>query len=237
MTNAARLLDALDQSWPAAEYANAGTLRVGRGCGGGMRVGSATAITDGPVAAADMAKARAINKGWAQASVFRALADSRFATSLQAHGLNAQAPTEILSIPIAQLIDVPVPPLTVFPIWPPLAIQRQLWAAAGIGPERMDVMKRCALPRTALLGRMKDHAAAVGYVAASGSVAAIHAIDVIPGMRRKGLGRWMLRAAAFWGAEHGCDELALAVRADNHPAKELYRAMGLEPSGSYLYYV
>jgi hypothetical protein len=65
---------------------------------------------------------------------------------LAARGYAVVDPTDAFAAPFAAL-DLPAPPrLAAIPAWPPLAIQRELWAEAGIGPARLAVMERASIP-------------------------------------------------------------------------------------------
>ncbi len=64
------LAQAFETTWPAAEYADAGAFRVGRGLGAGGRVSSARAL--GPDwDAADIAAVEALHRLWHQRPMFR----------------------------------------------------------------------------------------------------------------------------------------------------------------------
>lgn len=226
---------AFEVTWPAAEYADAGGFRVGRGLGAGGRVSSARAIGDWTEA--DIDEALIIHKGWDQRPLFRALDDdTRLITALEARGFQRETPTVIMEAGVALLTDRPLPPVTSFAIWPPLAIQRDIWAAGNISPARQAVMERPAHPKTALLGRIEDRAAGAGFVAIHDSVAMIHAMEVLPDWRRKGLASWMIRQAAYWAGENGASRLGLAVSRTNADAMALYRSLGFHEAMGYGYY-
>lgn len=229
------LAAAFEATWPAAEYRDAGGFRVGRGLGGGGRVASARAAGDWHER--DIAPAAAIQKGWGQRPLFRALdGDARLIAALEAQGYRRESPTVIMEIAAAALTDLPVPPVMAFAIWPPLAIQREIWAAGNIDPARQAVIDRAAPPRTAILGRIEDRAAGAAFVAIHDGVAMLHALEILPGWRRKGLAGWMMRQASFWAVEGGVDRLALAVSRSNEPALALYRRMGFREVAGYGYY-
>lgn len=231
----AALAHAFERTWPAAAYADAGGFRVGRGQGGGGRVGSARRI--GRWTGADIDAAAAIQQGWGQAPLFRVLDQDRLlADALTARGFRHGNPTAIMAAPVAALTDRAMPPVTAFAVWPPLAIQRDIWSAGSIGPARQAVMDRVTGPRTAILGRIKDRAAGAAFVAIEGPVAMIHAIEVLPPWRRHGLAGWMLRQAAFWARDHQADRLGLAVGRGNAGAVALYHRLGFDEVGGYAYY-
>lgn len=162
--------------------------------------------------------------------------DAALQAALRERGFDLATPTAILTCPIDRLTDLPVPPVTAFAIWPPLAIQREIWAAGNINPARQAVMDRVPAPRASILGRVKDRAAGAGFVAVHGDVAMVHAIEILPEWRRHGLGGWLMRQAAFWGGEQGAARLGLAVSRANIGAMALYQALGFSEVAGYGYY-
>ncbi|WP_374298501.1 GNAT family N-acetyltransferase [Paracoccus sp. (in: a-proteobacteria)] len=231
----AALARAFEDTWPAAEYADAGGLRVGRGLGAGGRVSSARAV--GTWRPDDIGAAEAIHRGWHQQPMFRALDDdTRLIDALRAAGYRRETPTAIMEAPLSTLTGQPIPPLTTFAIWPPLAIQRDIWAAGNINPARQAVMDRVAGPRTAILGRIDDRAAGAGFAALLGEVAMVHAVEVLPQFRRRGLAGWMMRQAAAWAADRGATRIALAVSRANTGARAIYDRLGFVEVAGYAYY-
>lgn len=234
MTDAA-LAAAFEATWPPAEVAQAGGFIVGRGQGGGGRVSSARAI-DG-WAAADIPAAVALHRGWAQRPLFRAMDDdAALIAVLTDTGFTRENPTAIMTAPTDLLTGQPIPPVTTFAVWPPMAIQRDIWAAGNIGSARQTVMNRVTGPKTAILGRVQDRAAGAAFVAIHDDVAMVHAVEVVPDLRRHGLAVWMMRQAAIWAKENRAERLALAVSRANVPAVALYRALGFTETGGYAYY-
>lgn len=232
----AGLAAAFEASWPAAEQARAGGFLVGRGLGGGGRVSSARVV--GLWRAEDIDEAARIHAGWDQPPMFRVSdRDQALIEELDQRGYAREIPTAILQIDCARLTDRPIPPVTTFCVWPPMAIQREIWTAGGIGPERQAVMARVAVPRTAILGRIDDRAAAAAFVAAHAGVAMIHALEVVPARRRQGLAGWVLRQAAHWAVENGAGRLGLAVSRANTTARALYDRLGFLEAEGYAYYV
>lgn len=234
MTNAA-ILAAFEATWPAADYRDTGGFRVGRGIGGGSRVSSARPI--GTWIPDDIDAASRVHAEWGQVPLFRVPdEDPDLAEILRMRGLSPKDPTALFSAPIAALTDRPVPRLTVFTVWPPMAIQREIWDEANIGAGRQAVMARVAGPRISLLGRINDRAAGAGFVAVHQQVAMMHALEIVPEQRRQGMAGWMIRQSAIWAAEQGASELALAVTRSNHGAIEMYRQMGFTEQGGYTYF-
>lgn len=229
------LAAAFDATWPAADYASAGGFTVGRGLGAGGRVSSARVTGDwGPD---DIDAACAALRAWDQPPLFRVSdGDTALAGALADRGFARHTATAILTAPVSALTDQPIPPVTAFAIWPPLAIQRDIWTVCGVGAARQQVMARAPTPKTALLGRIRDRAAGTGFAAIHGNIAMLHALEVLPDWRRLGLGGWMVRQAAFWATGHGASDLALAVTRENAGAYALYHNLGFTEAGGYSYW-
>jgi ribosomal protein S18 acetylase RimI-like enzyme len=228
-------LAAWTATWPAAEYAREGGFMVGRGCGGGGRVSAAR-----PVDAwteADIAAAEARHRAWNQPLLFSLDArDTKLAQALADRGYRETDPTLILSAPAGPLAEPAIPPVTAMECWPPLAIQRELWALTGVGGARQAIMERVEGPKTAILGRTQDRAAGAAFVAVHGRFALLHGLAVLPEWRGRGLGAWMVRRAARFGRAHGAGELALAVTEANAPARAMYDRLGFAEIGAYAYW-
>lgn len=229
------LFAVLDATWPAAEVSQAGGFTVRRGEGGGRRVSAARA--GGDWSADDIDAAIAQQAAWGQPPLFQVQdGDQALAGALAARGMEPCEATVLMIAPITALNDKPIPPVTTFCIWPPMAIQRDLWAQGGIGPDRLAVMERACAPKTAVLGRVDDRAGGTAFVAIHDGVAMIHSVEVAPDHRRKGMGEWIMRGAALWAADQGAKQFALAVSRANDGAIALYEKLGFSQAGGYCYY-
>lgn len=222
---------ALAASWPAVEQADIGGFRIGRrdAASAARRIGllDGAACALGPWDADDLEAAIARAGAWGQPAGFHVTQDQQsLHSTLLARGFTQQRDLRIMSAPIRALTDQPPPPLAAFALWPPLAIQRDLWSEALIPPDQQAVMARVTVPHTALLGRVNDRAAGVGFAAASGPVAVVHALQTMPGLRRLGVAGWMLRQAGLWAAEQGAEHLVLMVDRENRPAIALFETLG-----------
>ena len=222
MIDAGRCLTALEATWPPAGVRHAGPWRLRDGAGGGKRVSSA--VADGPVAPEDVAAAGGL--------VMLRPQDAAVARMLDAAGWRTVDPTVLMAGDAARIA---APDEAVYDADAPLAAQTDLWAAGGIGPARLAVMDRVTGPKSYLLGRDGDRVAAAGFVACDGGIAMLHALEVAPEARRRGLGARMTRAAAHWATGQGATILALAVTEANAPARSLYAALGLVEVGRYAY--
>lgn len=235
MTPDAQINLSFEATWPAAETRDTGAFRSGRGLGAGGRVSSTRPLT-GDWQQADFDAAEAVHRGWDQPPMFRlADSDARLQDALLQRGYHAGTPTAIMSADCAELA-LDLPGMTTFAIWPPLAIQSDIWISGNISPPRQAVMTRVTLPKTAILGRSHDRAAGAAFVAQAGPVAMIHAIEVLPEFRRKGLAGWMIRTAAHWALAQGAPRLGLAVSRANTTARTAYDRLGFVEIGGYSYW-
>lgn len=225
------LHDLAEATWPPARVwrQDGWTLRDGQG--GGKRVSAATRAAPG----ADIAAAEAAMRAMGQAPLFmlregeadldKALADRGYA---QIDPVNAYA------CPIGQLTDRPIPPVTAFAIWEPLAIMKEIWAQGGIGPARRAVMERAA-HKTAIFGRWNERPGGVAFAAIHAGFCMVHAVEVLPAQRRNGLAAWMMRRAAFWAADEGAHSIAVLCTKANTGANALYSSLRMDVVGQYHY--
>jgi N-acetylglutamate synthase len=227
------LLAALHATWPAAEVRRLGPWTLRRGEGGGSRVSAAT--LDGPLASPEPAIAAMRAMGQRPLFMVREGEDALDA-ALAGLGLAVRDPTLVMAGPASE-VALHAADLTVIACEGALAVMREIWEAGGVGATRLAVMDRAPQPRCWLLGRLEDRPAGCAFVACQGPVAMLHALQVAPDQRRKGLGSRLTRAAAAWALEQGAETLALAVEAANAPAAALYSGLGMRPAGSYHYRV
>lgn len=224
---------ALAATWPAAATRALGPVTLRDGAGGGRRVSAAT--LDGAFDADALAAAEQAMRAQGRAPLFRVRAgQDDLDTWLAARGYALVDPTVLYAAPTAALARPPRP-ISLFPLWPPLAIQCQLWADAGLGPARLAIMDRARGPKAAFLARIDNRAAGVAFAARHDTTAMLHALEVPPAFRRKGVGRLMLTGIAHWAQGQGADTLALAVTQANAPARALYETLGMQDAGRYHY--
>lgn len=223
----------IEATWPAAAMHRAGPWLVREGRGGGKRVSAATAAGDWQ--AADIALAEAAQASLGQDLLFMLRPDeAALDATLETQGYRIVDPVVILAAPLAALAGAP-PPMTTFPIWPPLAIMRDIWAEGGIGAGRQAVMARVSGPKTAILGRINDRAAGTAFVALHEQTAMLHALHVLPGQRRQGIAAHMMRAAALWAQDQGAQRFSVVVTSANAAALALYASLGMTIVGHYHY--
>lgn len=221
-------------TWPPADEQVSGPWVIRIGAGGGSRVSAATA--QGPVADADIAQAENAMRAAGQMPLFMIRAgDAGLDDMLAARGYLRKDTTNIYAAPVGAVATMRPPPVTSFAVWPPLAVQEEIWAAGGIGKERLAVMARAAHPKTTLLGRLNDQPAGTVYVGITAKCAMIHALEIAPAHRRQGLAQHLTRAAAFWAQDNGADYLTLVTTQVNDAANALYTSLGMAHVGQYHY--
>ena len=220
----APLIQALDATWPAASTHDVGHWRFRDGQGGGKRVSAATWHGDTP----DL-------NGLADGPLVR-VHDGQEALdqALAARGYARLDATCFWSAPIGLLTDTPIPPVTAFAVWEPLAIMREMWMQTGTTPARMAVMARPET-KTALFCRLNDRPAGVAFAAMHADIVMVHSVEVLPHQHRQGAAKWLMRKAAFWGLAQGAKTIALACVAGNEPAEALYQDLGFGDGGGYHY--
>jgi len=230
--------DVLAATWPAAETVALGPWTLRRGMGGGNRVSAAT-LDGSPVGAPGgslgrLSEVEAAMRGWGQRPlVLLRPGEAELDDALAARGYVARDGSVLLAAAAADLAGPPVE--TAIDCDGPLRCMAEIWAAGGVGPARLDVMARAAGPKTWLLGRLGDRPAACAFVAVHGGVAMLHALEVEPAARRRGVGALLTRAAARWARDRGAPRLALAVTEANAVARALYAGLGMAEVARYHY--
>lgn len=227
MISATACMAALAATWPAARVWDQDGWTLRDGAGGGKRVAAASAAEG--ARAVDLAAAMPTGP-LAMLRPDQAALDDELA----ALGYTVLDPTLIYASPVAELAQEP-PHVSLFDIWPPLAIMREIWAEGGIGPARLAVMDRAAGPKTGLIARLSDRAVGCGFCAIHDRIAMLHAVEIAPAYRRQGAARTMLHGAAHWALGQGADWLTLAVTEANTPARALYEDAGLQLITRYHY--
>jgi len=225
------LAQVMEATWPPAQATRLGPWTIRDGAGGGKRVSAATAEADWTDADIALAETAMAARGAPALFLIRA-GEAALDAALAARGYRVVDPV----VAYACAADLAAPPrMTTFAHWPPLAIARDLWAEGGNGPARLAVMDRVAAPKVAILARQADRPAGVAFVALSGNVAMLHALEITPARRRQGSAHHILQAASQWALDHGADTLSLVVTVANAPARALYASLGMQAVGQYHY--
>lgn len=223
-----------EATWPAARMWEEGPWQMRDGAGGGKRVSAATA--NASVTVDDLPRAEAAMRDMDQTPLVM-LRDGEDALDrlLADQGYGIIDPVNLYACPLEALTQERPPRLSSFDIWEPMAIQADIWAEGGIGPARIEVMRRVTGPKTALFGRENARPAATGFVAISDGIAMIHALEVLEAHRRKGMGRYLTQHAAHWAAQQGATHLSVLCTQANTEANALYSSLGMTLVGQYHY--
>ncbi|PRY24504.1 acetyltransferase (GNAT) family protein [Aliiruegeria haliotis] len=230
----AELFEAIDATWPAVRQIELPGWCVREGRGGGSRVSAATATTSAPDISAMEAAQRAL--GQLPLVMIRDGEDALDAR-LAASGFTVKDPV-VLYVGAVQEMAVAPPPVSAFHVeWPPTKIQEEIWADGGVGPARLAVMDRVDGEKCAILGRSADQPAGTAFVAKHGRVAMLHALEVMPSLRRKGTGVNVMHAAAIWAAARGARWMSVLVTEDNGGGNALYTGLGMTAATRYHYRV
>lgn len=234
LPNAATLYDVIAATWPAAQTRDVGPWTIRQGRGGGSRVSAATArdwYTQN-----DLFQAEAAMHDLGQRPLFMIReTDDALDQILQEAGYVVKDPSVLYAAPITDIATTRPQPATVFPVWPALTVQREIWASGGIGPDRLAVMDRAATPKTTILGRLDETPGGTAFVGNAHGCTMIHALEIAPDCRRRGLAASMTRGAAFWGQSQGAEFLTLITTQANTAANHLYTSLGMTVVGNYHY--
>ncbi|SFT56546.1 GNAT family N-acetyltransferase [Sedimentitalea nanhaiensis] len=229
--------DVIDGTWPAARRFNDGIWTLRQGQDGGSRVSATTLGVEGAtITDTEIGRAETGMRAMGQPLIFMIRqGDDALDAKLRDRGYAIKDPVTVYACASARLTDVPLPRVTVLNVWEPLAIMREIWAAGGIGPARLEVMHRAQGAKIGLLGRKNDKPAGAAFVAIHRGVAMVHAVEVLAHQRRAGMGSWFMRAAAFWAVDNGAQTLSVMCTQQNVAANALYASLGMLPVGQYHY--
>ncbi len=228
------LFPVIEGTWPPAAHHRTGPWTIRDGQGGGKRVSATTA--DAPWDEGDLPLAEQAMAALGQRPLFLIRdVENALDQALQARGYRVVDPVVAYTVQVAKLAATPLLPMAAIPHWPPLAICETLWAEGGIGPARLDVMRRVKGPKCAILSRTHDHATGTAFVAIHNQTAMLHALEVAKASRRQGSAHNILRAAVEWAQQNGADTLAVAVTRANVAACALYASLNMQPVGHYHY--
>lgn len=225
----ALLTEVMEATWPPLRHWQVGPFTLRDGAGGGKRVSASSC--EAPFTEADLTAAET---AMAEPLMLVRAGDDALDAALAARGWRVVDPVVAYAAPVATL-GADLPPLAAFPHWPPLEIARTIWAEGGIGPARIAVMERVAGAKAAILARSGDRPSGVAFIACQGSESMLHALEVRPDLRRRGVGATLLRAAANWAADQGATRLSLVVTRQNTAACALYARLGMSVAGQYHY--
>ena len=223
---------AISETWPAKDIQLIGNVALRSG-GGGQRATAAT--VDGAISIEDIEAAEAAMLARGE-SLFRVRpGQSDLDQTLEARGYNLRDATNILVCATNDIATQDLPPVSAFTIWPPLAIMDDIWNSNDIGPARRAVMERCLCDKVGIFGRSSGQPAGVGFIAAFGSVAMVHAVAVQEALRRQKTAENMMIAGAKWAQDIGAEWISALCTRHNLAANALYTSLGMKVVGTYHY--
>ena len=228
------IYEAIAVSWPAVETRRVGPWDIRAGGGGGSRVSAATCVGSWQPDDIEVAEAQMRDLGQVPLFMMRE-GDDLLDKELAARGYAIKDPVRVYTSRAAALAETPIPPVSSFTVWPPLAAQAEVWAAGGVGAERLAVMERAPFPKTTLLGRHNDQVAGTVFLGSYADMAMLHALEIAAPHRRQGLGAVMTRAAARWALRENLTWLTLLTTEANTAANTLYTSLGMDVVGHYHY--
>lgn len=234
LPTARALCEVVDVTWPAASkiLLHGATIRDGQG--GGSRVSAAT--TDTVLTDPALQEAEAAMLAFGQTPKFMVRpGDDALDVRLAKANYAIQDETCLYAAPIDEIAAMKPPPVTVFQVWPPLQSQIEIWAAGGIGLERIAIMRRATCRKASFLGRANDRPAGTVYAGIHDGIAMLHALEISAQDRRQGLGAHMTRAVAVWAQKYRATHLTLAATRANTAAHALYTSLGMRVVGQYHY--
>ena len=228
------LYDVLDKTWPAAQHIpwHCWCLRFGEG--GGKRVCAAT--LKGTLDSQSIDVAAQNMRDFGQSSIFMVRkGENELDATLANRGYEICDPCNICAAPVEELTKQRPPSVTMFNIWEPLEIQKDIWRRGGVEASRFAVMERVKGAKASILMRWDNHSAGSAFVAISNKVAMVHALEVLPSQRRKRVGTWGMRQAALWAKEQGAHSVSAICTKQNTGANALYSSLNMRCVGGYHY--
>lgn len=220
-------------TWPAKSTYDVEGWRIRDGAAGGKRASAATWEGSG---APDLTVMEHENEKLGQHRLVMVRAgEDALDQQLEDAGYTIIDPVTMYAGPIdiftAQKPDVAMS----YAIWEPLQVMTDIWTAGGIGEGRIDLMHRCALPKTGIMARTGDIAAATGFGAIYQDNLMLHAIEVLAEHRGKGLAKRILNHAGHWAQDRGAKYMTLVTTRANEAANGLYTSLGMQDVGHYHY--
>ncbi len=228
------IIEVVEATWPPYQSKQYGPITVRNGQGGGKRVSAAT--VDGSADEAAIATAEQAMQGLGQSCLFQIReGDEKTDQLLAGRGYKVVDPVTMYAA-LAQDIATEHPPRTAaIPAWEPLRIMDEIWDAGGIGVARRNVMHRAEGRKTGLISRRQDKPAGTAFLAMHGGIGMVHALEILPFQRRQGVGKFLMRKAAFWVLEQGGTTLSVICTSRNKAANGLYASLGMRIVGHYHY--
>ena len=233
-TNQSEFLKFLEDTWPPEQvtYFDDWTIRISDGAG---KRASAISL-EGTWEETSFRKLKDLLKKLGKSEIFMIYqSDSLFEKELNKLNYQVFDKSYIFEISVTKLIKSKPPPISMFSIWPPLHIQKELWNSNGIGWQRQSVMNRASQIKTSILGRWSDNPVASAFIAKSGNVAFLHALVVDENFRQQGVARALMQHAGQWAEKHSCAKLMVVTTEANVAATSLYTSLEFQLVNKYHY--
>lgn len=236
LKNGSDIFEAIDVTWPAEKFLEIPKWKLRRSAKGGKRVSAATAIGAPDISDIKLAENKMVQ--WHQDKLFMIKKNEIILDeALSASGYRVIDPTNIWSISSKNLSIQKTLPVKAFTIFPPLAIQRELWRANHISPSRIEIMDRVKTHKTTIFGRINARPAASAFVAVSNKFAMVHALVVDKKCRRQGMGKFVMQKVGSWAYQMGAESVVALCTEKNCSANILYKSLGMQVIGKYHYRV
>ena len=233
-TNQSEFLKLLEDTWPPGEviHFDNWTIRISNGAG---KRASAISL-EGVWEEASFIRLKKFLKRLGKSEIFMIYqSGSLFEKELNNRNYQVFDKSCIFEISVSELIKNEPPPISMFSIWPPLEIQKQLWNSNGVGWQRQAVMNRANQIKTSILARWDDNPVASAFIAKSGNVAFLHALVVEQNFRRQGVARALIRYAGQWADKNNCARLMVVTTEANSAANSLYTSLKFQLVNKYHY--
>ena len=233
-TNQSEFLKLLEDTWPPGKviHFDNWTIRISNGAG---KRASAISL-EGVWEEASFIRLKKFLKRLGKSEIFIIYqSGSLFEKELNKRNYQVFDKSCIFEISVSELIKNEPPPISMFSIWPPLEIQKQLWNSNGIGWQRQAVMNRANQIKTSILARWNDNPVASAFIAKSGNVAFLHALVVEQNFRRQGVARALIRHAGHWAYRNNCARLMVVTTEANSAATGLYTSLKFQLVNKYHY--
>ena len=228
------IFETIDLTWPAEEFLELTEWKLRKSIKGGKRVSAVTAIGKSGIPAIQFVENTL--EEWCQDKLFMIKAgENSLDEALKERGYCIVDPTNIWSISAEALSMQQIPPVTAFSIFPPLAIQRELWIANGIDASRIEIMDRVKTPKTTIFGRINAKPAASAFVAVSNKIAMVHALIVDHKFQRQGMGKHVMQKVGVWAHQQGAESVVVLCTKQNQSANNFYKILGMQVIGEYHY--
>lgn len=234
MPDLSDLYEVVDHTWPAHRKISCGSWLIRQGCGGGKRVSAATSQDKIDVPDISIAEKAMLELGQVPLFMIRD-GDKKLDQMLDDGAYKFVDPVNIYCVSCKSILQSIPPRLSAFDIWEPLEIQKDIWAHGGIDRNRVSIMERADCTKTSILMRWDNHPAGAAYIGIYNGIAMVHALEILPSQRRKGVGTIAMRHAAIWARAQNASYISVICTKENKAAIALYTSLKMHLVGGYHY--